>query len=97
MVPRALATEFGSLGLLAGLVRSELKLPPALYDTLSLFLLLAVAAGGLAAAPLWPPLAGEVSGTVQWQALAGAPPVALVLPRSFLSIASGPFWDPSIR
>ena len=42
----------------------------------SLFLLLAMAAGGLAAAPLWPPLAGEVSGTLQWRSLAGAPPVA---------------------
>lgn len=41
----------------------------------SLLLLLAVAAGGVAAAPPWPPLAGEVGGTVQWRSLAGAPPV----------------------
>ena len=37
---------FFLFGLLAGLVRSELKLPPALYDTLSLFLLLAIGLKG---------------------------------------------------
>ncbi|MGN5138777.1 sodium-dependent bicarbonate transport family permease [Aeromonas sp. 164P] len=37
---------FFLFGLLAGLLRSELKLPPALYDTLSLFLLLAIGLKG---------------------------------------------------
>ncbi len=48
---------FFLFGLLAGLVRSELKLPPALYDTLSLFLLLAIGLKGgvgLAQQPLLP-------------------------------------------
>ncbi|GAJ50684.1 hypothetical protein ASA01S_108_00055 [Aeromonas salmonicida subsp. masoucida NBRC 13784] len=54
---------FFLFGLLAGLVRSELKLPPALYDTLSLFLLLAIGLkGGVGLAqqsllPLLPQLA----------------------------------------
>ena len=54
---------FFLFGLLAGLVRSELKLPPALYDTLSLFLLLALGLkGGVGLAqqslqPLLPQLA----------------------------------------
>jgi hypothetical protein len=37
---------FFLLGLLAGLVRSELKLPPALYDSLSMVLLLAIGLKG---------------------------------------------------
>jgi len=48
---------FFLFGMLAGLVRSELKLPPALYDTLSLFLLLAIGLKGgvgLAQQPLLP-------------------------------------------
>ena len=53
---------FFLFGLLAGLVRSELKLPPALYDTLSLFLLLAIGLKGVGLAqqslqPLLPQLA----------------------------------------
>ena len=54
---------FFLFGLLAGLVRSELKLPPALYDTLSLFLLLTIGLkGGVGLAqqsllPLLPQLA----------------------------------------
>jgi hypothetical protein len=48
---------FFLLGLLAGLARSELKLPPALYDSLSLVLLLAIGlkgGEGLAKHPLLP-------------------------------------------
>lgn len=48
---------FFLLGLLAGLARSELKLPPALYDSLSLVLLLAIGlkgGEGLAKQPLLP-------------------------------------------
>ncbi|MDP1605412.1 MAG: sodium-dependent bicarbonate transport family permease [Rhodocyclaceae bacterium] len=48
---------FFLLGLLAGLARSELKLPPALYDSLSLVLLLAIGlkgGEGLARQPLLP-------------------------------------------
>ena len=48
---------FFLLGLLAGLARSELKLPPALYDSLSLVLLLAIGlkgGEGLAKHPLFP-------------------------------------------
>ena len=48
---------FFLLGLLAGLSRSELKLPPALYDSLSLVLLLAIGlkgGEGLAKHPLLP-------------------------------------------
>jgi len=48
---------FFLFGLLAGLLRSELKLPPALYDTLSLFLLLAIGLKGgvgLSQQPLLP-------------------------------------------
>jgi len=41
---------FFLFGLAAGLLRSELKLPASLYDTLSLFLLLAI---GLKAARAW--------------------------------------------
>ncbi|HAD40839.1 MAG TPA: sodium-dependent bicarbonate transport family permease, partial [Plesiomonas shigelloides] len=37
---------FFLLGLLAGLARSDLKLPPSLYDTLSVFLLLAIGIKG---------------------------------------------------
>lgn len=40
-----------------------------------LFVLLAVGAGGTAVAQPWPPVAGELSGGLQWRALAGAPPV----------------------
>lgn len=48
---------FFLLGLLAGLARSELKLPPALYDSLSLVLLLSIGlkgGEGLAKHPLLP-------------------------------------------
>ena len=48
---------FFLLGLLAGLAKSELKLPPALYDSLSLILLLAIGlkgGEGLAKHPLLP-------------------------------------------
>lgn len=48
---------FFLLGLLAGMARSELKLPPALYDSLSLVLLLAIGlkgGEGLAKHPLLP-------------------------------------------
>jgi len=34
-----------------------------------------LAAAGVAAAQSWPPLAGEVGGTLRWRALTGAPPV----------------------
>jgi hypothetical protein len=37
---------FFLLGLVAGLARSDLKLPAALYDSLSLFLLLAIGLKG---------------------------------------------------
>ena len=48
---------FFLLGLLAGMARSELKLPPALYDSLSLVLLLSIGlkgGEGLAKHPLLP-------------------------------------------
>jgi len=48
---------FFLFGLVAGLLRSELKLPSALYDSLSIFLLLAIGlkgGQGLATQPLWP-------------------------------------------
>lgn len=57
---------FFLLGLLAGLARSELKLPPALYDSLSLVLLLAIGLKGgeglarQALLPLLPQLASVI-------------------------------------
>lgn len=55
---------FFVFGLLAGLSRSELKLPPALYDTLSILLLLAIGLhGGVE-------LAAEASPALLWQTLA---------------------------
>ncbi len=57
---------FFLLGLLAGLARSELKLPPALYDSLSLVLLLAIGLKGgeglarQALLPLLPQLAAVI-------------------------------------
>lgn len=58
---------FFLLGLLSGLARSELKLPTALYDSLSLVLLLAIGlkgGEGLAKQPLLPllPQLGAVIG-----------------------------------
>lgn len=54
---------FFLLGLAAALARSDLKLPPALYETLSVFLLIAIGLkGGVALAKLG-------SATVLWQAL----------------------------
>lgn len=41
-----------------------------------ILLLLTAAAGGAAGTQSWPPLAGEVSGMLEWRSLAGAPPVA---------------------
>lgn len=40
-----------------------------------ILLLLATGASGLAGVQPWPPLAGEIGGTVQWRSLTGAPPV----------------------
>jgi hypothetical protein len=57
---------FFAFGLIAGLLRSELKLPPGLYEGLSLFLLLAIGlkgGQGLAGQPLLP-LLPELAGVM---------------------------------
>jgi len=77
---------FFVFGLIAGLVKSELKLPPALYDTLSIILLLAIGLhGGVElAAQASPALLGQtlaVFGTGHRVAAAGFPgPAAAAFP-----------------